>query len=227
MAPEAVAQRRLTTRHTCVCEGMCTCMMEFASAAPESPADAGQSSRRAERGLRRGQNPPSSDLRLMPPAKRQLPGPVPHAGAVSAASAHAAGCRWHTQRRGGRFIHANTPVCRQQAGPRVQQAHRIRCTMDAGNVSNRTKCSMCARTNPPGADHLDASSTVSRTAATRSASMRGDGEWRRALLLRKKRTNQRFPRSLTGSLDECPSEEERSPNGGEVAMADIRAFFMG
>ena len=33
----------------------------------------------------------------------------------------------------------------------------------------------------------------------------------------------RIPRSL----DESPSEEERSPNGGELAMADIRAFFMG
>ena len=92
--------------------------------------------------------------------------------------------------------------------------------MDAGNVSNRTKCSMCARTNPPGADHLDASSTVSRTAATRSASM-----GKSAVFCAKKKDKTKS-RSRVRS-DECPSEEERSPNGAELAMADIRAFFMG
>ena len=42
-----------------------------------------------------------------------------------------------------------------------------------------------------------------------------------------KKNESKIPAFTHWFLDECPSEEERSPNGGEVAMADIRAFFMG
>ena len=45
-----------------------------------------------------------------------------------------------------------------------------------------------------------------------------------ALRKQKKDTRDKW---IPRSFDECPSEEERSPNGGELAMADIRAFFMG
>ena len=92
--------------------------------------------------------------------------------------------------------------------------------MHAGNMSNRT-ITACVRERI-----RQGQTTLTPPAQCLAPPPPGQPPWGKSAVFCAKKKDKTKSRSRVRS-DECPSEEERSPNGAELAMADIRAFFMG